>query len=211
MKPFLFVLMFAGSLNAGMLYNFECITQNSSQDAAIGARQLFLSVGESGDRVQFTFSNSGPEAAVIGQIYFYGASLLTDPQVNDTCPGVDFGEINKKVSPSQLPGFHPTAQQANALFAVGAKNPSPRNGVGPEEWVAIHYALKPSVDFQDLIDQISRGDLVIGMHVQGFEDGGSEGFVARMVPPTPVIPEPATMVLLGLGGLVLRRRTRLHG
>jgi hypothetical protein len=73
-------------------------------------------------------------------------------------------------------------------------------GVGPGESVTITFDLMAGGTYQDVIDELNDGTLRIGIHVVGFESGGSESFVH--------VPEPATASLLGMAatGLLLRRR-----
>ena len=48
--------------------------------------------------------------------------------------------------------------------------------------------------------ELNSGMLRVGIHIQGFDDDSSESAVA--------VPEPTTLVLLGLGGLVLLKKHR---
>jgi hypothetical protein len=76
-------------------------------------------------------------------------------------------------------------------------------GVGPDEWVALEFALQGGQTIDDVIAELTTGQLRIGIHVIAFASTGSESFLN-----TPV-PEPGTALLLG-GGLLslatLRRR-----
>ena len=87
---------------------------------------------------------------------------------------------------------------ADAAFSIEPLAPEPFHGVGPGQWVEVVYALQPASTLMDIINQLDNAEMRIGIHVQGFAGGGSESFVN--------VPQPATMALLGLGGLILRKR-----
>ena len=93
-------------------------------------------------------------------------------------------------------------EEATVGFSTQAM-PSPvKNGVGPGESVAIEFTLQGGQTLQDVIDQLTTGQLRIGLHVIAFDSEGSESFVNRPVP------EPTTAALVGGGLLALALRGR---
>ena len=61
--------------------------------------------------------------------------------------------------------------------------------------------------YGNVIDDLSTGDLRIGLHVQAFANGGSESFVNNG--PTSVVPTPSALLLGSIGfGIMHRIRKR---
>jgi hypothetical protein len=86
------------------------------------------------------------------------------------------------------------------------------NGVNPGEWLTIIWNLVAGTSFSDVIAALNlggdqAGSLRVGIHVQGFSNGGSESFVNSTPAPVPV---PAAGLLLAgaLGALALSRRRK---
>ena len=193
---------FAPAAHADM-YGFLCITNNSAVDAAIGEAQLFVEVTDQGTNdqgdnvVRFTFTNTGAGASSITDVYYDDGALLELVQLIDADDGtggdagVDFSE---GANPADLPGgelldppFHVTSG-----FAADSDSPPPANGVNPGEWLGIEYTLEAGKNFSDVIAQLNDDTLRIGIHVQDFDGGGSEGFVH--------VPAPGAAAL-GLAGI----------
>lgn len=110
---------------------------------------------------------------------------------------------SRNASPPNLPSGQnaiPPFQVTSGFLAESVPAPS-MNGVGPAEWVKIQFTLQGGQTINDVLTELTNGDLRIGIHVIAFESGGSESFIN-----TP-IPEPATALLVGLGllGLAARR------
>lgn len=195
-------LMLAGASLAAQAtdYSFGCVTQNLAGDCAIGQSQLDLAVTSSGSFVDFYFSNTGPAAASITDVYFDWLSpsfdLSTAGSVITTSSGVSF---SWGASPGDLPGGQAIAFVAD--IATDSDAPTQRNGVNPGEWLNIRFA---GESFSNVVAGLNSGDLRVGIHVQGFATGGSESFVTTPVPE----PETYAMLLAGLGlmGFVARRR-----
>jgi len=187
----------AGAVSIG----FDCLTQNDPVDCGIGESQLSVELIDlGGGSVRFHFRNAGPLASVISEIYFDDGSLLALAAVIDG-PGVDFAQ---DANPPNLPGGQeavPPFQVTEGFLAEAVPSPS-QNGAGPGEWVMIDFTLQGGQDFDDVIADLTSGDLRIGIHVIGFAGGGSESFI------NPPIPEPGTALLLGAGLALLASRRR---
>ena len=90
-----FVVIFSTEARAAT-YGFQCITNNSLTDAAIGEAQLFVDVTDpGGDQVLFTFINDGPEASSITDVYFDDGALLGLAAIDNSDPGVSFLKVYK--------------------------------------------------------------------------------------------------------------------
>jgi hypothetical protein len=187
----------AGAVTIG----FDCLTQNNPVDCGIGESQLSVELIDlGGGSVRFHFRNAGPLASVISEIYFDDGSLLALAAVIDG-PGVDF---TQDANPPNLPGGQeavPPFQVTEGFLAEAVPSPA-QNGAGPGEWVKVDFTLQGGQDFDDVVADLTSGDLRIGIHVIGFASGGSESFV------NPPIPEPGTALLLGAGLALLASRRR---
>jgi hypothetical protein len=215
------ILAVPGSAQA-VLLGFDNISANNVGNAAIGETQLTVEVTDAGtELVSFLFSNSGPEESSITDVYFDDGSLLGIASIIDADdgsggdPGVDFSQL-------AIPGNLPSANNASppfettAGFSADSDSPVQPNGVNPDESLKIIFNLQTGQTFSNVEDELTSGDLRIGIHVQGFASGGSESFVNNPPSPGPVpgpsVPEPGPLALIGLGGLMLgwmhrRRRT----
>ena len=195
---FLFTVVPAQALK----YGFDNITNNIAADADIGEAQLFVNVTGAGNQVLFTFENTGPEASSICDVYFDDASLsLLDriALIDNSSTGVTFSQ---GASPGNLPGANEVSPPfvTTAGFLADSNSPAQPNGVNPGEYLGILFDLQANLYLSDVYEQLASGELRIGIHVQGFDSGGSESFINDPEP----VPEPTTMLLFGTGiaGLV---------
>jgi hypothetical protein len=195
------VLVMGGYARA-VPYGFDAISHNNGGDVAIAEAQLFVNVTDAStvdsNLALFTFYNTGPQASSITDIYFYDEAVLGTGSITTNSIGVKFSEW---AAPPNLPGYPYTS-----MFSADADK-GVSNGVdSPVEYLGITFNLNG--DFSDVIAAINSMDLRIGIHVQGFDGGGSESLINSNNP----VPEPATLVLLGSGliGLAgIARRQRI--
>jgi len=201
---FAFLVLVQPSITLATPIGFNYIPNEdsiSTTDAQIGEAQLFVDISGGTGTVTFTFGNEGPDEAVISSVYFDDDALLWNPTILDNPPAVDF-----KVggSPEMLPGWDVLNPDFMTDFGFGVADgvSGSAKGVGAGESVGFVFDLLGGATLADVIDDINDGTLRIGLHITGFADEGSESFVN--------VPEPATLILLGLGSLALigRRRRR---
>lgn len=195
-------LCLAAQAFAGVTYSFGCITNTSVANAAAGATQLFVTVDPVGTtQVAFRFDNLGPAAMSITDVYFDDGSLLGIASITNGA-GVSFSQ---GAAPPNLPGGNSISPAfvTTVGFLADSLPPAQPNGVNPGEFVIITFDLIAGQTFADTIAALNTpGDyLRVGIHVQGYADGGSESFVNN-------VPAPSSFALLGLGGLLAARRRR---
>ena len=186
-----------GSVAEAQNYSFNCITNNSAADCATGEAQLALSVTTAAGLVNFRFTNSGPSASSITDVYFDWASslyALGQGVLTDSGAGVSF---SWGASPQNLPGGKGIGFSAD--LSADSNSPTQPMGVNPGEWLNIAFTSQA-----DFITGLNSGDFRVGVHTQGYAGGGSESLVAP-------IPEPETyaMMLVGLTLLSFKARRRI--
>jgi len=202
--------LLAGPMAANAIpFSFGCISNNNTVNCTTGESQLSVDVTGGAGFVDFRFSNAGPNASSIADIYWdwTGTGFFTAAQgtITDSGAGVSF---SFGANPNNLPAGNNANPDFEATIGSDSNPPAQPNGVNPGEWVNFHFAAATPT-FQSIIDALNTGALRLGLHVQGFANGGSESFVNEG-PPTTSVPEPAmlslfSLVLLGVGFMRRRR------
>lgn len=187
----------ASLLQAGYIYPLEIFTNNGSFcDSGDLDLYVVVSKGEAG-RVNFTFYNESLIDSSIARIYFEDDSLLDISAITEGA-GTSFSQ---PATPGNLPSgklLEPPFV-ATEGFSFNSQPPRPQSGVNPGEWLRIAFDINGSM-FVAVINGLDTGTIRIGTHIIALPDGSSESAIA--------VPEPATIALLGLGGLALLRRRR---
>lgn len=202
-----FVAMPLSTANAVPI-GFSCITGNDAGNCAVGDAQLSVEITDiGGGQVLLEFMNSGPADSSIADVYLDDAvpgtimsvADLIDADQNGGDPGVDF---SMGATPPNLPGGNAVGFSATTGLTADSDPPVQPNGVNPGETLGVIFNLNLGSTFADVLADLTDGDLRIGIHVQGFSNGGSESFVN--VP----VPEPSAALLIGLGMAALGTRQR---
>jgi hypothetical protein len=181
--------------------SFGCVSNTIAGDCAIGEAQLTAEVTDpGGGQVLFTFNNSGPDDSSIADVYFDDGALLSIAIIINSV-GVSFSQ---GASPGNLPAAANASPPfvTTAGFSADSDSPVQPNGVNPGEVLGIRFDLQPGQTFNDVLADLADGTLRIGLHVQGYESGGSESFVNA--------PEPTALVLSGLVVAALAGMRRLR-
>jgi len=204
--------VFCVDVEAAPTYSFVNITNNDAGNAAIGEAQLFVELLDPGSsQVTFMFTNTGSEASSITDVYFEDGSLLGIASIDDSLPGVEFSQY---ATPLDLPGKNNATPpfETTAGFSADSDPPVQPYGVNPLEWLGITFDLQTGRSFDDVVTDLATGTLRIGIHVQGFGNGGSESFINNGEHCNGKIPAPGAVILGSIGISCvnyLRRRRKL--
>lgn len=205
-----------------LIYGFTGIVTDESTPADLAAiavleAQMFVEVAEvpGANQVQFTFLNidAGSEAEPsIARVYFDDGALVKMARIIDADDGVGGDpdvDFSQGASPGELPAGNELVPpfETTADFLADADPSTYWNGVGEGQSLTVVFDLKGVDDepdevqktFADVINDMSSGELRIGIHVQAFEDDNSNGGVGN---PNPV-PTPSAAALGGLGFAML--------
>ncbi len=150
-------------------------------------------------QVLFTFTNAVGISSSISEIYMDDGTILGQDSVLNSLGG--FTQFTGGgANPSNLPGGNTLVPPfvATAAFSADAQGNPTRGVDDSSDILGIVYDLLPGLGLNDVRAALIDGTLRIGLHVRSIGLGGeSDAFVN---------PEPTTLALMGLSGLVLIRR-----
>jgi hypothetical protein len=197
--------------------SFDCITGNdpSNTSCNILEDQISVDIADGGGgTVDFTFSNSGPLASSITDIYFDDDEAFIDSLAVTGSTGIVAFSVG--CTPPDLPGGE-TVGFETAACADADPPPGGGSGVDPFESVTLTATLLVGRTFAELLQAIEDDLFNIGVHVQAFEGDFSEGGVLddNVVDDDDdgggddlVVAEPTTLLLLGSGLVAVGARFR---
>ena len=182
----------AASANRVDLLMFE----NSGGVDAVSV-DLWVDVLDAGSQVDMVFHNDSTDGA-IANIYVESTLLLANGSIAGSTGTVNF---DTSTSPATPPGSITNfgGSWGGNLFAVGAEDPAPTNGINPGETLTIRFDLLGS--YNDVLDALldPDGGFRIAQHAISF---GANSIW------TTTVPAPGAAALLAFGGVLAGRRRR---
>ncbi|MHC4069561.1 MAG: PEP-CTERM sorting domain-containing protein [Planctomycetota bacterium] len=200
----LIIAVLAVSSAHAVVYDFEVFTTNGIYSDSLDGMYVEVTNGVV-SFVDLTFYNGAAIQSNISGIFFDDGSLLGVDSITNSPSHTNFSAPG---SPGTFPGGHLLDPSFVTIkeFNTGAGSPPPQKGVNEgdlvNEWVIVTFELINGGTLADVLAELNSGALRIGIHITNLADGSSESAI--------LVPEPATMGLLGLGGLLLLRRRRRH-
>jgi hypothetical protein len=194
-------LLLPAAVCQAVICPFEIFTNNSPYADDPGW-DLYVDVWDGTGVVNFTFYNGSSLQSSVARIFFDDGSLLG---VDEVINSDGYTSFKKVPAPQNLPGGDILDPDfvADREYSIGTPNPPPWKGVNDgdttNEWVTIRFILINGGTLDGVIAELNSAALRIGLYVIDLPEGYTESAVT---------PEPATVFLLGLGGLFLLRRRR---
>lgn len=152
---------------------------------------IYVEVTEDDGQARFEFHNESIMDSTVKSIYFEDGVL-------DGIAGFEFGSdtlFEETKKPGNLPAGSNLSSKFVTAYSADAIPPAPFTGIGPGQELTIIMDLDEGAGLEDLIGQINDNSLRIGIHVIALPDGSSFSAVS--------VPEPSTIVILGVGSLFL--------
>lgn len=194
------VLMSASEAGA-VLIDLDPFNVDESFDKSQVDIYVEVTEDEDDDKVRFEFHNDSDLLSSIKSIFFEDGVL-------DGIAGFEFGEdtlFEETTNAANFPAGKSLSNDFETAYSADAIPPAPFTGIGPGEELTVIMDLDEGADFADLLVQLDDKSLRIGVHVIALPDGSS--FSAVSDSPC-AIPEPATILILGIGSLCLIRKKK---
>ena len=204
-----FVLSDAAGLTPLAYFDFTPITSNGDQTNIDLGLAVSLANIDGFDRMFFEFVNESTnpnELSSVKTIYFETTGLSgTNAYVAGTDPGVGFS-VGSTGGGNQ--GF---PFSVNHDLDAAADPPPSTSGINPGESLLLGYTF--TADPSAVYESLTNGDWGIGLHIIATAPNAnqSEKYIASFLPggpPLTPVPEPSTLVLLGMGSAFLVARLR---
>jgi len=226
-------LLTALPASAGMItYTFSNLTNNQPGDDLSGQLAITLwsydmanqaaidnswnnYVVLNSSQVLFTVTNNVGISSNIAEVYF-DDGLLGPSQIMNSLTGFT-NFTGGGADPGNLPGgsLADPVFQASVSFSADVNPGPPSNGVNDAgDTLGIYLGLGTYADFDAVVAAVMSGDLRFGLHVRTIGSlGGGDSYISPADGPSPPdgppgVPVPGTLLLLGLGLLLLAARAR---